>query len=648
MDFVAAHKTIRIAIVGCGPRGTYGFAALARRLAALGGSVRAEIFLIDPYINQGGEVYNTTQPSYFLMNTVAEQITTRPDHTVTASAAIEQPDSMAEWFTSNISESLKPNSYLPRRYHGEYLMQARTAAATLLPASATVESLDSEVVGVKESNGLFSLRLANGKFLQGISSLLITTGRGTPDSLTGAENSPDIVENPYPIDRWIADISPEHTIGVQGLGLTAVDVVLALTIGRGGAFDDNHGRVIYHPSGREPKIVAWSRSGIPLLARAANQKGADGRHVAQFLTYDVVNELRRRSIAEGMEGKLDFHGQVLPLISKEIRLAACLSYFYKKLPDATIDGVEIIDRLFHKLPLELQLDWEKLEKASMISVGNHEEYATGMRNFLESDLEAASQGNVLNVRKCAADCLRDIRDQIRAAVDWCGLTPASMERFEKEFVPPYLRLAVGPPPMRIKQFLALNDAGVLDLGLGPNPELLVDGGGRHIVRSRLSGGPSFGLDKLIKARITSVPGGHMANALLQSGLCRLAENRLGDQSHRIPALDVNVANQAIDPQGRPVTGLFIFGALCEGINWYTFAAARPFVGSRVLCDAEKWADTEMSRLLSGLGHEADKFERGPYANTHFAPDNPSGYPVPYYPGANGRGDYDSGAGHLGL
>lgn len=57
-------------------------------------------------------------------------------------------------------------------------------------------------------------------------------------------------------------------IGVAGFGLSAFDVVVRLTVGRGGTFSTNAADELrYQRSGREPHIWMFSRSGLPYRAR---------------------------------------------------------------------------------------------------------------------------------------------------------------------------------------------------------------------------------------------------------------------------------------------------------------------------------------------------------------------------------------------
>jgi len=127
--------------------------------------------------------------------------------------------------------------------------------------------------------------------------------------------------------------------------------------------------------------------------------------------------------------------------------------------------------------------------------------------------------NAADPVKATTDVLRDVRDTLRYAVDYGGLTPASHERFLMEFSPVMNRVAVGPPKERNVELLAMLKAGIVDLAPGPNPELgfspadakfflrsrALDEPSRRCCRLFGSGQPRRG-EALRRARSLSVPG----------------------------------------------------------------------------------------------------------------------------------------------
>ncbi len=129
-----------------------------------------------------------------------------------------------------------------------------------------------------------------------------------------------MIDDPYPIREQLACVSPGMTVGIEGLGLTSMDVISELTVGRGGRFHvDASGRHTYTASGREPHLAVYSRSGLPLTARARNQKGVSTQYRARFLKLDVVRALRAQR-------KLDFRNDILPLLWADMQYAYYEAY----------------------------------------------------------------------------------------------------------------------------------------------------------------------------------------------------------------------------------------------------------------------------------------------------------------------------------
>lgn len=91
----------------------------------------------------------------------------------------------------------------------------------------------------------------------------------------------------------IESVSPDARVLVQGMGLTAHDVIAELTVGRGGRYKENRGRLEYIPSGREPVISLFSRQGLPFSSRAINEKGTSEAYTAEFFTLDYFKSLRQ-------------------------------------------------------------------------------------------------------------------------------------------------------------------------------------------------------------------------------------------------------------------------------------------------------------------------------------------------------------------
>src|SRR5262249_30249001 len=130
----------------------------------------------------------------------------------------------------------------------------------------------------------------------------------------GADLRARIVDTPFPTHMRLEGLDGRHAVAVRGLGLTALDVLAELTLGRGGRFEprDDGGPQRYGGSGHEPKIYLYSRSSCPVRARPV---GSDGGGVP--FTPVVLTDERAAQLLDGPR-PIAFRTAVFPLILAEM------------------------------------------------------------------------------------------------------------------------------------------------------------------------------------------------------------------------------------------------------------------------------------------------------------------------------------------
>src|SRR5262249_38884071 len=121
--------------------------------------------------------------------------------------------------------------------------------------------------------------------------------------------------DPYPLPDRVAAIGPGESVAIGGFGLSAMDLMSCLTVGRGGRFAPEAGQLRSPPSGQEPTLLFHSRSGLPCRARPRVVE-LGPPYQALVFTRARIDELRL-----GRGGPLDFDGDVLPLVLTEMRIA---------------------------------------------------------------------------------------------------------------------------------------------------------------------------------------------------------------------------------------------------------------------------------------------------------------------------------------
>jgi hypothetical protein len=208
----------------------------------------------------------------------------------------------------------------------------------------------------------------------------------------------------------------------------------------------------------------FSRQGLPFGGRAVNQKGVGGQYKARFFTRDAIDAARHRARLHSGSPQLDFDRDLWPVLKLE------MAYVY----DCT-QGKQWLDpREYRPAPASLHAIDTLVAPLDGIEFATYAEYQQFVQAYLRQDIADAMEGNVDNPRKAAADVIRDVRDNIRYAVDHCGLRPESHRRFLSHWCAVMNRIAVGPPKERNMELLALIEAGLVAFGMGPNPEIGYD------------------------------------------------------------------------------------------------------------------------------------------------------------------------------
>ncbi|RON09335.1 hypothetical protein BK659_10405 [Pseudomonas brassicacearum] len=604
------HATPAIAIIGMGPRGLNVLERITAYACDQKTDKKIAVHLIDPGV-PGEGIHHSSQPDYLQLNTVASQITLFMDPTVVDAGPLIQGPSLYEWAVGNWKHPLPlgPDTYLPRSAFGEYLNWVFKFLIDRLEQHCDVHLHTCTATDIEQTaTHSFVIQMAHGKTINA-DYLFLTTGHSEnhPDALdidrrafvaTHRFNNANlryVVTGPLPIHKQLDEIAPDASVAIEGMGLTAIDAITALTVGRGGRFkrDEATGVLNYQPSGAEPSLALFSRSGIPFAARAVNQKGVSGQYQARFLTLERINQWKQTH----KPGELDFHGRIFPLILRDMAHAYYLSHAtrlhgssFAELLDTTLvhlDTPAAENVLRQCCPQIPRFSWDALANPiSRNALASKEHFHQWLTDYLEQDLAEAREGNCESPIKAACDVLRDIRDNLRRVVDFGALSAASHKRFMNEFIPVMNRLAVGPPLQRTEEMLALMRAGYLMVSFGPGARAYMDSASYSFaIKSTSLPDREFRADVLIRARVPkSSPNqdkSPLLYRLLEKGLVRPFTN----QGMEVSGIDVDEGLHIVPLSGKPLSNAWALGTICEGAKFYTYIVARPFVNSTALVDA---------------------------------------------------------------
>lgn len=602
-----------VAIVGLGSRGLSvleRIVTLAGKLGPAAGQVKIEI--IDPTCTGSG-VHDTAQPDYLLLNTTCSKVSMFPD-SCTVGPDVDQPGpSLYEWVSarglrlgddgytvSEVGRRIRPTDFLPRRVLGEYLgwflgqVQRRVPGQVRLRLHrATAVDIVPAPAGSHRPGGLAVVLSDNSRVEA--QCVFLTTGYTPNDTgCAGGAGTDRMISEPYPLPEQTAPVAPGESIAINGFGLSAMDLMSCLTVGRGGRFAGNPDRLSYVPSGSEPTLLFYSRSGVPCRARPLITEFGP-KYEPLVFTEAGIDRLRI-----SRDRGLDFDADVLPLILTEMRVAyrrraarcgrgdtelALMATLTKAAEMGRLTAV--LDELDSQLgPFDARAEFDGSADMLRIDAAAYQQW---LADTIARDLAEGLLGFERSPVKAALDILRELRDTVRYAVDFGGLSHRSLDDFNRRIVPLMNRAVVGPQYERHSELLALMAAGVAYAPFGPAPAVCWNQttGAWRVSSTKLGVPYTRDADWLVSARVPLPAVASSASPLI-SALHRKGWIRphLPGSDH-VNGIDVNAHQHPLDAHGSAIRRLWVLGPLCEGATFYNNLVPSPSTYSRPVFDAHR-------------------------------------------------------------
>jgi hypothetical protein len=574
----------------------------------------------------GSGVYDVTQPDYLLLNNPCGELSLYPFETED-----DQPGygmGLHEWAVARgyrwvndrcaidaTGQPIEPHHFLPRRLMGEYLQWFYRALVAEAPRGIHIVHHPTAAVDlIARRNGSEEVHLANGGTVV-VDHVIVTSGHTANQHADEARG----ILDPYPVDSYVDSIPADATVAVSGMGLVAIDVVTALTIGRGGRFVENDGGLQYRPSGREPGVQLFCRSGLPFTAKSVTGKDRTDVYKPVICTDKALDALSGRS--SGRRRLVDVRNELLPLLFGEMyaRYYAQLAFqgsgtaaagaaVRQQLAQAWTDGrfEEEVARLAARFG---SFDAEELFFGRQPKYGCSDDYERFVYRSLADDLREAEVPGGDSPVKSASQVFRLFRDKMRTVVEDGGLSFDSYLDFNADICSRIHRLVAGPPALRTRQTLALMDAGVVRMPYGPAPArgLAVNGTYPTAARTRISS-TAFetpyleDVDVVIRGHLEEPRIAGSASSLLTHlyNRGRVSQFRYGEVA--VGSVDLTPDSHPIDSEGRPQPQISMFGVLTEGVRHFTQYIPSPRSRIRAFedvgaCVAELLADSCMSERL---------------------------------------------------
>lgn len=662
---VEIQDTRQVAVIGGGPRGTSVLERLIAGHRALGESAPALVIrVVEPHDPGPGHVWRPDQSRLFLMNTPCLYPTVVP---VGAPAAGIAPApvglSFDAWRERAVAglvpgldgddraecAGLASRDFPSRALYGRYLAWVFGEVVRSAPPNVSVIHHRHEAVGLDRTGPVrrgaheWRITLDDGSRLDA-DDVVLALGH-LPATLTPEQARFQDAAARHGLQYWPpavpADVSWNRlpagkTVLVRGLGLNFFDAMIQLTEGRGGRFSgaDDDGRLVYTPSGREPRLVAASRRGVPYRAKASLDSYVPRSVVLRFCTLDRALAFRASGVQPG------FDHDLWPLLHRDV-LWTYYSTLGRTAPGVFLVPTEVFladldaalatdgpgweatagNAVARAVPVDLRLDVEALAHPfAGRRFADGDAFTGAVLAYLDADAAGSAQGED-DPLKMAIGALNAGRTVIKQVVADGGISVASWNAELRGWFEPLVEgLASGPPPLRIAQLAALVRAGIVRF-VGPNPSFGFDPEvGLFRAASPWVSGDSFTAHYLVEAMMpanrVSTSLSPLMRQMLQEGVVRPA-TFLGEGGAPVTTTGLDVAGppyRAVDRSGREQGSLFVIGLQLASVQWGTAIAAQAGAaleaGSRTLLDADAiagaildrasaWTPTELAARAAG-------------------------------------------------
>ncbi|WP_407287104.1 FAD/NAD(P)-binding protein [Streptomyces sp. BP-8] len=467
-----------LCVIGCGPRGASIVERILANVPALYGDRPLDLHLVDPYPPGAGRTWRTDQPGLLWMNSAAEHVTMYPDESVTCAGPPRPGPTTAGW----LDAPLHDGAYAARRDQGRYLRHffatvtrdRPTSVRLFLHRARAVDLRRTDMDGNSPSGRRQQVILDSGQPPFLADRVVLAQGHTgaraepAPSGLTRIGPGP---ADPDALER----IPPGAPVLVRGLGLVFIDCLALLTEGRGGRYERTpDGRLRYLPSGREPRLHAGSRRGVPLPPKPALLPAPSAPPAPRFATLDACRALLARPGAS-------FTRDIWPLVLAELAWCHYRALFAEQ-PDRTRMTWDDFDAQYALLLTDAErlaklareavpdpADRLDLERLTAPLAGRSFPDADALQRHFHAHLAAVLRSRTGAARGVAAalvDALARLGTVIEELWRSGALPPDQVgEALAKFTLGSYL--SSGPPPLRAEQLLALAEAGVVTF-VGPD------------------------------------------------------------------------------------------------------------------------------------------------------------------------------------
>jgi hypothetical protein len=628
-----AEKPLMITVVGAGPRGTGVLERLLANIAELLPSRPVHIDLVDPFPAGAGRVWRARQSQLMLMNVASRNVTMFTDESVRCEGQIRPGPSLREWAAAQDADPdlAAGTAFADRATQGRYLAWVLEQIIAQRPAAVSVTVHQTAAIRIdRTSDDRQRVWLADRVDPLVTDTVVLALGHLDTEPakeerfLADFAGRNDLRYMPpcYTADVELSSLRPGEKVAVRGFGLGFVDLMVLVTEERGGRYEvDEAGRLRYLPSGAEPVLYVGSRRGVPYRAKIDYALSGPPAPLPRFFSAATINA--RFTHRE----RLDFHKDLWQAIAKEVGWG-----YYHELFTAHPDRVSFRWRDFAEV--YAGLDWGGPEMRALIESGvpnpedrldldaldrpldgvpsaGLEELHERVHRHVEADIDrradprfSAELGAYLALLSVHAQIPGILADGKLSARTYIHDLMGWWFRF-------FEYASSGPPSTRLRQLIALSEAGVVRF-LGPGMWVTPDEENGRFVAGGLGTHETVETTALVEARLPSPTLRNCTNSLLrglyEDGAAR--EEVLADEdgfTHHSGMLHVSETDfRILDGDGVPQPGRYALGPYTSVRHFATFA--RPHANALSFRQNDALARHVLSSL-SGAGELANTGSR---------------------------------------
>ncbi len=461
----------QIAIIGAGPRG---LSALENLFIQLSENKKEESVVVSIFETSetpgSGNVWDTKQLRTNWLN-----ISERALKDLQGRAAISLGDhnipefpSYTNWLPEEEQnpDEKEPDKFPERSKLGTYLNERFTSIAVELQMAGFLKIIRSQVINIDYKENIFSLETKDDCFE--FDEVLLSVGH-QPTEISDQlkkwkkheKSNPklQVFEEAYPVEEFLSSekINETSSIAIRGFGLAMIDVVRALTIGKGGKFeilDKKTFRSKFISTPEVPKkIVAFSLDGKPMVPKPLNAEIDSSyepteEEIEKFAKIISKNAHGKKEVSDTLFLK-NAMAKIASRVYLDLQEKAC-SHDLKQKELSTIIVEWLSDENF---------------KHDLISP-NSQPAQQSIKDFINM---ALGEGKV-SLDYCIGQVWRHCQPTLYKEFSHANLEDdviAAVIALDERIK----RYSYGPPIESMQQLLSLVDSGILDLDLVEDPEI---------------------------------------------------------------------------------------------------------------------------------------------------------------------------------